>query len=836
MDRQAPLARPLPSFTAEAVGALAEAWRSAAPRGRANAIDVVLAILGRDGPGARAVDVLAPGRLALVERTLAAWRSAVTGGPSFGELDLPDGTLVVLDGTVRELLDRLAAQQQRPVDTRALLLAEAARPGSALVDALVELGAAASRESATMQLAALSERVGGDPPGPLQMLVYRPIGAAAEPARAERSRYGGPVDRSAPAGGAIPARPSPTRSGQAVDAGAQRAPAGPPDRSAAGSSKVAAGATEPRTAPHLVDLLAGARAESTAPSPAPAPPGLSVDPAWVNRLLSTVERNPLTLLVAENRDVADEIVAALAAQLARDRAGAFDYASVLAIEPGHLATNPPEAIGEALSAARGGILYLPDALRWLDPARQPEAAHALKLALARFEARVIGTLGEREAGRWPLQDGPDAELIYLEAADIEQTAAMIRARRSALVGALATSTVPLDLSDAAIDAAARLADRYFRDPPPPAGAIRLIQEAATAIKVRASGMDALHDARVAQTPMIDADDVGLALERLTGIKAQLDDRATLLGLEDRLRQRVVGQDEAVGAVADVIRRARAGLKDAQRPIGSFVFLGPSGVGKTELARALAEVLFDDEHATVRIDMSEYQEKHSISRLIGAPPGYVGYEAGGQLTEPVRKKPYQLVLFDEVEKAHPDVLMLLLQVMEDGRLTDSRGRTIDFRHTVVIMTGNVGSEYFRVEGELGRAAVVEAVREASREVFRPEFLGRVDDFIVFNSLDATSMRTIVAIQERKLVRKLAEQGLSIAFTERLRDHLATAGYAPELGARPLRGEIGRAIERPLSRAIIEGRFPEGTAIVADLADDGTVAFREGQPPALPKQAP
>ena len=262
-------------------------------------------------------------------------------------------------------------------------------------------------------------------------------------------------------------------------------------------------------------------------------------------------------------------------------------------------------------------------------------------------------------------------------------------------------------------------------------------------------------------------------------------------------------------------------------------MGPSGVGKTELAKALAEFLFDDEHAMVRLDMSEYHERHTISRLIGAPPGYVGYDAGGQLTEPVRKKPYQLVLFDEIEKAHQDVHAILLQIMEDGRLTDSQGRTVDFRNTVIIMTGNVGSEFYRVEADIGKEKVEEAVREEAREAFRPEFLGRVDEFLVFNSLGPDVMRLIVDIQSRKLSKRLREQNMKIKLTDALKDQLARAGYAPELGARPLRGAIRRQIEQPLSRAIIEGRFGSGDAIVADLGHDGETVFSKAEVQAEPE---
>jgi ATP-dependent Clp protease ATP-binding subunit ClpA len=470
------------------------------------------------------------------------------------------------------------------------------------------------------------------------------------------------------------------------------------------------------------------------------------------------------------------------------------------------------------------LFFVPDIDRMLDVNRLGAAAGELRAAAARGDLRVLGVLADRALGKWPPDDGPDHELVFLEPAGIEETVALLSSRRADL---LPRSSAGLDVTvtDAAIEAAARLADRYFRDPPPPAGALRLLRDAATAIKLHSvDGMEALRDGRVAPSPSVDPDDVAFALERLTGIRANLDDRERLLAMEASLASRVVGQDHAIAVVTDAVRRARAGLKDANRPIGSFLFLGPSGVGKTELAKALAEFLFDDEQAMVRLDMSEYQERHTVSRLLGAPPGYVGFDQGGQLTEPVRRKPYQLVLFDEIEKAHPDIHNVLLQIMDDGRLTDARGRTVDFRHTLVIMTGNVGSDFYRLEEELGREKVEAAVREEARSVFRPEFLGRLDELLVFRRLGPESMRLIVDIHEKKLAKKLREQGIELTFSPALKDALAETGYAPELGARPLRNEIANRVERPLSKAIIEGTVTRGSRVVAELAAGGAVQFK------------
>jgi len=837
---EAPLVRELPRFSPEAVEALERAAAAARGRRRLSAIDVLLAVLEADSAAARVIEVLAPGRLATVEAWLRRAQDSLGlgGGIDFGEIDLPSGTRVGIDGSARELLDRLASRAGRTAGTKALLLAEAQRTAPIIVEALTDIGSGGSTSSIAPQLEALASRVGKDKAGPTAAVMYRPNGAPPDAPPPDRSNFAGPVERGEPdelppPGGA--GWRGEARVSQPDARGASRSDGAADDRGAAGSfgsgrTADATGAVGPGGGNGGVrDLLAEAR---TADGSAEA--ALHVDPRWVARALGAIERNALTLVATDSRAAADDLAGALAHQLAQDTAGAFSIAALVTLEPAAMAARPADALRRALTAARGGVLYLPDAVRHLDPVRSPDAAALLRRALADGEHKLLGTLRGRDLAAWPRDDMPEAEVLHAEPAGIEETVGMLRARRGALVDRISSPSVRLELTDAALDSAARLADRYYRDPPPPAGAIRLIQEAATAIKLRASdGMASLQDARVDVAPTIDSDDIVLALERLAGIRAHLDDRERLLQLEDRLRERVVGQDQAIGAVADAIRRARAGLKDANRPIGSFLFMGPSGVGKTELAKALAELLFDDEHAMVRVDMSEYQEKHSISRLIGAPPGYVGFEAGGQLTEPVRRKPYQLVLFDEIEKAHPNVHTLLLQTMDDGRLTDSHGRTVDFRHTVVIMTGNVGSEYFRVEEELGREAVEAAVREAIRDAFPPEFIGRVDDFIVFNSLDAEAMELIVGIMLRKLERKLAEQDLDIDFSPELSAFLARAGYAPELGARPLRGQISRLVERPLAREIIAGRFDPGDSILADLAGaegDPKVAFSKRQPQA------
>jgi ATP-dependent Clp protease ATP-binding subunit ClpB len=301
----------------------------------------------------------------------------------------------------------------------------------------------------------------------------------------------------------------------------------------------------------------------------------------------------------------------------------------------------------------------------------------------------------------------------------------------------------------------------------------------------------------------------------------------LVHMEERLHQRVIGQRNAIEAVSNAIRRARAGLNDPNRPIGSFIFLGPTGVGKTELARALAEFMFDDENNMIRIDMSEYMEKHSVARMIGAPPGYVGYEQGGQLTEAVRRKPYSVVLFDELEKAHPDVFNVLLQILEDGRLTDGQGRVVNFRNTLLIMTSNVGSALIEQMSGGDQAMIEQAVREELRNHFRPEFLNRVDEIIIFHSLDREQISKIVNIQMARVFDRLADRKISLELTDAARDLVAREGYDPTYGARPLKRAIQREILDPLSLQLLEGKFSIGDNIVVDDDGNGKLVFRKGE---------
>jgi ATP-dependent Clp protease ATP-binding subunit ClpB len=429
---------------------------------------------------------------------------------------------------------------------------------------------------------------------------------------------------------------------------------------------------------------------------------------------------------------------------------------------------------------------------------------------------------EREALKKEKDKASKERLKKLEAelGDLKEQANALAARwenEKKLIGDLQETKEKIEQTRTEIERAERLADLET--------ASRLKYGTLRELEARLAEQEARLDEFQAKGALlqeeVDAEQIATVVARWTRIpvsKLLEGEIEKLMKMEERLHRRVVGQDEAIQAVANAVRRSRAGLQDPNRPIGSFIFLGPTGVGKTELARALAEFLFDDESNMIRIDMSEYQERHTVSRLIGAPPGYVGYDEGGQLTEAVRRRPYSVVLFDEIEKAHPEVFNALLQLLDDGRLTDGHGRTVNFKNTVVIMTSNIGSHFIM---ELGVEAARSKVLEAMRQQFRPEFLNRIDEIITFHNLSRSDLVKIVEIQVSHLRQLLAERKIDLTLTDAARQHLAEAGYDPTFGARPLKRVIQRQVQDPLAMALLSGEFAEGDTVRVDYKEDSIV---------------
>jgi len=533
----------------------------------------------------------------------------------------------------------------------------------------------------------------------------------------------------------------------------------------------------------------------------------------------------------------------------------------------------------------GNVILFIDELHTLVGAGAAEgamdAANILKPALARGELQCIGATTLDEYRKHIEKDSALArrfQAVLVGEPTVDQTIEILKGLRDRY-----EAHHKVTITDESIEAAAKLSDRYITDRFLPDKAIDLVDEAASRVRLKTTVApvdlkqmeEEINQVRMEKEAAIKAqefeqaarlrdqeqqlrselekqktewttqrdagkiavteEDIAHIVASWTGIpvkKMVEEESEKLLRLEEELHQRVVGQDEAVKAVSRSIRRARAGLKDPKRPIGSFIFLGPTGVGKTELAKALAEVLFDDENAIVRIDMSEYMEKHTVSRLIGAPPGYVGYEEGGQLTEKVRRRPYCVVLLDEIEKAHPEVFNILLQVLDDGRLTDAQGRTVDFRNTVIIMTSNVGAGFLDKDKALGFTAAVEKksqeydrmkerVTDAMKHTFRPEFLNRLDDSIVFHSLDEEHLSQIIDLMLAKVRERLGESGISIEVAEGAKKVIAQDGFDPDYGARPLKRAIQRLVEDELAEEVIKGTLKEGDKALVTADDEGRI---------------
>jgi len=535
------------------------------------------------------------------------------------------------------------------------------------------------------------------------------------------------------------------------------------------------------------------------------------------------ENNPL--LVGESGTGRTALVHALATRIATNEVPDMLVSKrIIALDSGELVAGTrlrgelEERMRTILDAVRdsGGqvILFLPDLASFLRA--KGGAGDMLATALSRGEVHALARCTPDEL-REITDDASSLSRrfvpIRVEPPSSEEALAILRGVRPRFEEAHG-----VEVTDAALEAAVRFASRYVTGQQLPKSAIDLIDESAARVRL---GLD-----DELPNDAVGAEDVAAVVALWTGIPASKmmeEEAQKLLEMEDRLRERVVGQDHAVNALSKAVRRGRVGLRDPKRPIGSFLFLGPTGVGKTELAKALAELLFNDEAALTRLDMSEFMEKHMVSRLLGAPPGYVDSEEGGFLTEAVRRRPYSVILFDEVEKAHPDVFNILLQVLEDGRLTDSRGRLAHFRDTVIIMTSNVGSELI-LEHAGSDAALRERLQSRLREHFRPEFLNRVDDVLIFNRLGKRELGAILEIQLRQLDALLAPQQVGLTLSEAAKTRLIDLGYEPAFGARPLKRVLVRELQDPLAEALLRGRFGAGDTVDVDF-DGESFSFQK-----------
>jgi len=539
---------------------------------------------------------------------------------------------------------------------------------------------------------------------------------------------------------------------------------------------------------------------------------------------------------------------------------------------------------EEIQRSEGDIILMIDELHTVVGAGAAQgaldASNMLKPALARGELQCVGATTLDEYHKYIEKDAALERRfspVYVEEPNVEETIEMLRGLRDRY-----EAHHKVSFSDDALVAAARLSQRYVTDRHLPDKAIDLIDEAAAKLRValyslppnlkelkgeidrlmaaeEQAGLERdyehaaekksericletefrekrdIWEAEHQLDEVVDENDIAEVVAMWTGIPVSQmmeTEAERLLHMEERLHERIVGQDEAIHALADAIRRARAGLKDPRRPIGSFIFLGSSGVGKTEMAKALAEFMFDDPDALVRIDMSEYREQHTVSRLFGAPPGYIGYEEGGQLTEAVRRRPYRVILFDEIEKAHPEVWNALLQILDDGRLTDGQGRVVVFRNTVLIMTSNLGTEFVTKSGTLGfrrqgqesqERDTEEKIEKALKDTFRPEFLNRIDEIIIFSPLSPDQMERIVDLQMEQIRERLAEHGLEVELTDAARKWLAQEGYDPSFGARPLRRALQKHVESTLSVKILKGEFEDGDTVIVDFDGGEGIVF-------------
>ena len=515
------------------------------------------------------------------------------------------------------------------------------------------------------------------------------------------------------------------------------------------------------------------------------------------------------------------LVRSLALLMAEGK-GPAGFKSLVEISESALLTSPVKAMQAGLRQAQGGILFIPNLQRFfggLLDAAFPKAERSMQKAFLATDPVIIATITQadydRRLARMPAV-AENAHLLAVPAPGVEEAAAILAVHRPHLA-----AEYGLQINASSMITTATLAKRYLTEAPLPASAIQLLHRSCALVRASQQEQNPFrptsnHDTR------LDDEDITLALSLMTGVpvtRLGVDERAKYARMVEAIHQRIIGQDEAIMAVARAVKTARVGLKDPKRPIGSFLFLGPTGVGKTELSKALAEFMFGDEGALFELDMSEYQQEHAVARLIGAPPGYVGYEGGGQLTDHVRNHPYTIILFDEVEKAHPRVLDVLLQVMEEGRLTDGQGRTAYFNEAVIIMTSNLGSEYLTepILGEHHRQMVMDAVKQ----FFRPEFLNRLDDIVIFHALSPDNLSQILGLMLKKEQKLLQARGLELEVDEAARAWMLAQNEHPEWGARPLRRIIRRYLREPLADTLLEHDPAPGTGVCVGADEKGLV---------------
>ncbi|MBI5878276.1 MAG: ATP-dependent Clp protease ATP-binding subunit [Chloroflexi bacterium] len=552
--------------------------------------------------------------------------------------------------------------------------------------------------------------------------------------------------------------------------------------------------------------------------------------ALAGEIVTALEHFPFVVLITPRAYDGDAALADLATLLAADGDGILHYRSLIDPDRNDLSASPANTLMAAFNQAQAGIVFIPNLAECL---ADSNAAALVQRAAAGNGAKIVAWLSEAD---WKTEQVKPlyrrARAIVpppLKADEIKQ---IFLQRKADLEKQVSRPNLALGISDAAIGELAKLAAKYPADP------LELLNTAVVGIRMSQSeALRKLQPKPFTPDRQVDPADIDLALEKLTGIVVTPDDPDRYLRMEAELKKAIVGQDEAIHVVSEAIITAMGGLKDPKRPIGAFIFMGPSGVGKSELARALARFLFNDVNGVLRFDMSEYMEKHEVARLIGAPPGYIGYEEGGQLTEAVRRKPYSVVLFDEFEKSHPDVMNATLQLLEEGKLTDGKGQVADFSNTIVIFTGNVGAQAYQLIGQTGddglpisEAQVKQVVRGLIRQTFRPEFLNRIGDenaddgesnVVVFNMLKPADMPPIAEIELAKLNKLLAENGLSVTVSDELKAQLAQEGYSAQYGARPLVRLIKRKLGFPIAQKFLRREFQAGDKLSATLKDGEVV---------------